>query len=121
MVDEERTFVGSMNMDPRSARINTEAGIVIRSAPLARLVAKFLRVRQELASYKVQQQGDRLGWLSRQAAPARTSRRSPAEPAMPVRLLAQLLGEGVPVSGSDRSHRFAVPCLLAATVAVFRH
>ena len=71
VVDDERTFVGSMNMDPRSARLNTEAGIVIHSAPLARLVAKFLRARQELASYKVQQQGDRLGWLSRQARRAR--------------------------------------------------
>ena len=95
MVDEERTFVGSMNMDPRSARINTEAGIVIRSATLARVVAKFLRVRQELASYKVQQQGDRLGWLSRQGGARSEEPRSPAEPAMPVRLLAQLLGEGV--------------------------
>ena len=95
VVDEERTFVGSMNMDPRSARINTEAGIVIRSATLARLAAKFLRVRQELASYKVQQQGDRLGWLSRQGGARSDEPRSPAEPAMPVRLLAQLLGEGV--------------------------
>ena len=94
VVDEERTFVGSMNMDPRSARINTEAGIVIRSAPLARLVAKYLRVRQELASYKVQQQGDRLGWLSRGGARS-DEPKAPAEPALPVRLLAQLLGDEV--------------------------
>ena len=94
VIDEERTFVGSMNMDSRSARINTEAGIVIRSAPLARLVAKYLRVRQELASYKVQQQGDRLGWLSRGGARS-DEPKAPAEPALPVRLLAQLLGDEV--------------------------
>jgi phosphatidylserine/phosphatidylglycerophosphate/cardiolipin synthase-like enzyme len=81
-------------MDSRSARINTEAGIVIRSAPLARLVAKYLRVRQELASYKVQQQGDRLGWLSRGGARS-DEPKAPAEPALPVRLLAQLLGDEV--------------------------
>jgi putative cardiolipin synthase len=95
VVDEERTFVGSMNMDARSARINTEAGIVIRSAPLARLVAKYLRIRQELASYKVQMQGDRLGWLSREGGTRSDEPKAPAEPAMPVRLLAQFLGEGV--------------------------
>ena len=95
VIDEERIFVGSMNMDARSARVNTEAGIVIRSAPLARLVAKYLRVRQELGSYKVQQQGDRLGWLSRGGGVRSEEPKAPAEPALPVRLLAQLLGEGV--------------------------
>jgi len=31
VIDEERLFVGSMNMDARSARVNTEAGLVIKS------------------------------------------------------------------------------------------
>ncbi|MEP7302915.1 MAG: phospholipase D-like domain-containing protein, partial [Caldimonas sp.] len=98
VVDDERTFVGSMNMDPRSARVNTEAGIVIHSAPLARQVARFLRMRQQLASYKVQQQGDRLTWLSGEGAAQRTRSaepQAPARPALPVRLLAQLLGEEI--------------------------
>ena len=95
VVDEERTFVGSMNMDARSAKVNTEAGIVIRSAPLARLVAKYLRVRQELASYKVQLQGDRLGWLSREGGVRSEEPKAATEPGLPVRLLAQVLGEGV--------------------------
>ncbi len=98
VVDDDTTFIGSMNMDARSARLNTEAGIVIRSVPLARLVAKFLRVRQELASYKVQQQGDRLSWVSGEGADRRTrsaEARAPAEPALPIRLLARLMGEGM--------------------------
>jgi cardiolipin synthase C len=98
VVDEDKTFVGSMNMDARSARLNTEAGIVIHSAPLAQTVAKFLRVRQQLASYKVQQQGDRLSWLSGEGAAQRTRSAEPAAPvapSLPVRLLATLLGEGI--------------------------
>ncbi len=98
VVDDERTFVGSMNMDARSARLNTEAGIVIHSAHLARLVGKFLRVRQELASYKVQRQGDRLSWQSGQGEAQRTRSaepKAPVAPALPIRLLAQLMGEGI--------------------------
>ncbi len=34
-VDGEKVFVGSFNFDPRSARLNTELGIVIESASLA--------------------------------------------------------------------------------------
>ena len=95
VVDEERTFVGSMNMDPRSARLNTEAGIVVRSAALARSVARFLRERQEHASYRVQHLGDRLAWLSRDGGARSEEQRSPAEPGLTVRMIAQLLGEGV--------------------------
>ncbi len=31
-------FIGSLNMDPRSARLNTEMGIVLDSAPLAQRI-----------------------------------------------------------------------------------
>ena len=34
-VDRSRIFVGSFNFDPRSARLNTEMGVVIESATLA--------------------------------------------------------------------------------------
>jgi putative cardiolipin synthase len=95
VVDAERTFVGSMNMDPRSARLNTEAGIVIRSVALARSVARFLRDRQERESYRVQRLGDRLAWLPRHGGARSEEPRSAAEPGLAVRMLAQLLGEGV--------------------------
>jgi putative cardiolipin synthase len=35
MVDGKTIFIGSLNLDPRSARINTEMGIVLESEPLA--------------------------------------------------------------------------------------
>ncbi len=37
-IDGERVFVGSMNFDPRSARLNTELGFIIHSAAMARAV-----------------------------------------------------------------------------------
>ena len=37
--DRERVFVGSMNLDSRSLHINTEIGLIIESAELARQVA----------------------------------------------------------------------------------
>jgi putative cardiolipin synthase len=36
LVDERSLFIGSLNLDPRSARINTEMGLVLESEPLAR-------------------------------------------------------------------------------------
>ena len=39
-MDRSRIFVGSYNLDPRSARLNTEMGVVIDSAPLARRLSE---------------------------------------------------------------------------------
>ena len=33
-IDREQTFIGSLNLDPRSIEINTEMGVVIRSPEL---------------------------------------------------------------------------------------
>ena len=40
--DRERVFVGSFNLDPRSADINTEMGLLVESAELAGQVAAYL-------------------------------------------------------------------------------
>lgn len=40
--DRERVFVGSFNLDPRSADINTEMGLLVDSVELARQVAAYL-------------------------------------------------------------------------------
>ena len=39
VVDRKRAFVGSMNLDPRSAELNSEMGVVIESEPLAAQLA----------------------------------------------------------------------------------
>ncbi len=40
VIDQRTVFIGSMNMDARSARTNSELGLVIRSAEIARQVSK---------------------------------------------------------------------------------
>ena len=40
--DRESVFIGSYNLDPRSANINTEAGLYVESPELAEQVAAFM-------------------------------------------------------------------------------
>jgi putative cardiolipin synthase len=40
VVDRERVFIGSLNLDPRSVVINTEVGVVIENEALAEAVAR---------------------------------------------------------------------------------
>ena len=40
--DGESVFIGSFNLDPRSAAINTEAGIYVESSELARQVIEYM-------------------------------------------------------------------------------
>jgi len=42
VIDRQEVFVGSMNFDPRSANINTEAGAVVRSPGLAEELARVM-------------------------------------------------------------------------------
>jgi len=42
VIDQSTVFIGSMNMDARSARTNSEMGIVIRSSEIARQVTSLL-------------------------------------------------------------------------------
>jgi putative cardiolipin synthase len=41
--DREAVFIGSFNLDPRSANINTEAGIYVESPELARQVIEYMK------------------------------------------------------------------------------
>ena len=98
VVDGETTFLGSMNLDSRSARLNTEAGIVVRSAALARQVAEFLRARRERGSYALHLTEGKLSWLSTCRGEERVHTAEPgtaAMPALPVRLVAKMLGEDI--------------------------
>lgn len=53
VVDGERVFVGSFNFDPRSARLNTELGLVIDSPPLAQQIATAFREPIPANAYEV--------------------------------------------------------------------
>jgi cardiolipin synthase C len=53
VIDRERVFIGSVNFDPRSAALNTEFGVLIRSPALAEEAHRILRLLKSEASYQV--------------------------------------------------------------------
>jgi len=64
--DEEAVFVGSFNLDPRSAAINTEGGLYIESPKIAKEVLNFMHVGVDPKnSYRVllDKRGD-LVWIT---------------------------------------------------------
>lgn len=65
VVDRNRVFIGSFNFDPRSARLNTEMGVVIESPTLAAAIARTLDERAPSAAWEVVlgADGERLEWL----------------------------------------------------------
>jgi putative cardiolipin synthase len=65
-VDNEQLFVGSLNFDPRSAALNTEMGLVIRSPTLAGRLAKAFDDKIPSEAYEVQltPKGE-LQWIER--------------------------------------------------------
>jgi cardiolipin synthase C len=66
VIDQKTVFIGSMNMDARSARTNSELGLVMRSAEIARQVTSLLDDISADGSYKLQlaDHGDRIEWSS---------------------------------------------------------
>ena len=65
-IDKRRIFVGSMNLDPRSATQNTEMGIVVDSPQLAREMLRVINVSKFQNSYRLRLAKDTRGieWLT---------------------------------------------------------
>ncbi len=53
VIDRRLSFIGSMNLDPRSANINTELGTVIDSPALARELKRVIDLDRLQSSYRV--------------------------------------------------------------------
>jgi len=78
VIDRQRSYIGSMNFDPRSAAINTEMGAVIDSSGLAEQLAHLLkRDMQPENSWRVQlTDGGKLQWVSSDAVVTRQPARN---------------------------------------------
>ena len=65
VIDRHLVYVGSMNLDLRSSRINTELGMLVDSAALARQVLALADTVSTRASYRLQLDatGDKLQWV----------------------------------------------------------
>jgi cardiolipin synthase C len=65
-IDSNRMFVGSFNFDPRSAKINTEMGLVIHTAAFAQELKAFFDTELPLLAYEVRLTGSgNLQWIER--------------------------------------------------------
>src|SRR5690554_2348129 len=62
-VDGEKIFVGSFNFDPRSARLNTEMGLLIESPTLAQGVHNAFDTGLSGTAWKVELRDGKLVWL----------------------------------------------------------
>lgn len=90
--DGELAFVGSFNLDPRSAYLNTEMGAFVRHPVLAGEVgAEFARLTDPARSWAVGLKRGRLAWADRAGGRTRVLRHEPdASPSR--RVLARVLG-----------------------------
>jgi putative cardiolipin synthase len=73
VLDGRRGFVGSFNLDPRSADLNTEMGVLFDDAAIAADVRReYLRLAGPALSYRVQLDDDGdLRWIDATTSPPR--------------------------------------------------
>ena len=66
VVDRKTAFIGSMNLDPRSATVNTEFGAVIDSPELARELIRVIDIDRLQSAYRVilNTDGSGVTWMS---------------------------------------------------------
>ena len=66
VIDDDLSFIGSANLDPRSLRLNTEMGLLIRSSEFNRLVREVIDLdfHQRNAWHLQQQQDGSLLWVA---------------------------------------------------------
>ena len=66
VIDRRVSFIGSMNLDPRSATINTELGAVIDSPELARELLRIFEIDRLQGAYRVRltAAGDCCEWIA---------------------------------------------------------
>jgi len=77
-VDERSVFVGSFNFDPRSAQINTEAGLIIESPSLAKRIIEIFDHELPLRAYQVRlNRFYKLYWVDRSHVPVKRIYREP--------------------------------------------
>jgi len=66
VIDGKLVFIGSMNLDPRSASKNTELGIIVDSPQLAREVLRIVHISKLQSAYRLRfgPDGNSLQWLT---------------------------------------------------------
>ena len=84
VIDQRTVFIGSMNMDARSARTNSELGLVMRSTEIARQVTSLLDDISADGSYRLQlvDHSNQIEWSSGEPGAQKTWHSDPETTAM---------------------------------------
>lgn len=85
--DRRAVFIGSLNLDPRSIRLNTEIGVVCESAPLAEEIAGALEQNLDDIAWRLERVADasgnpRIEWVERSETGERRYAEEPEVSAM---------------------------------------
>ena len=65
VVDGDKTFIGSMNLDPRSRTQNTELGVFVESPELAREMLRVIKISRTQNAYRVRHNAaGQLQWVA---------------------------------------------------------
>ncbi|OOE41813.1 phospholipase D family protein [Salinivibrio kushneri] len=66
LLDHQKLFVGSMNLDPRSADLNTEMGVVVTHPDYVRQALRELRTGLMVSAYELRLEDEDLIWIDHQ-------------------------------------------------------
>jgi cardiolipin synthase C len=98
VVDGDKSFIGTMNLDPRSRTQNTELGVFVESRALAREMLRVIDASREQSAYLVRRApgSGQLQWLARDGDQGETVYETEPESTLWLRLHNLLLGVLVP-------------------------
>lgn len=77
VIDRERIFIGSPNLDPRSIRLNTEVGLVCEAPALAEGVAQGVEAHLDQIAWRLALRDGKLVWVDPQSPAARIFHQEP--------------------------------------------
>ncbi len=98
VVDGDKSFIGTMNLDPRSRTQNTELGVFVESRELALEMLRVIDASRQQSAYRVRRApgSGELQWLARDGDQGETVHDSEPESTLWLRLHNLLLGVLVP-------------------------
>ena len=95
IIDGRLAVIGSMNLDLRSQRKNSEVALLIRSAGVSREAARQVDATMAQGAYRVELDNGQLLWRAPAGAPFKDARAEP-EASAKLKLLVQLIGPFAP-------------------------
>jgi phosphatidylserine/phosphatidylglycerophosphate/cardiolipin synthase-like enzyme len=95
VIDNRLLVVGSMNLDLRSQRKNSEVALVIRSGPLSQLAARLVEATFAQGAYRLEIDKGELVWRAPPGAAFKDAHSEP-DASTKLRLLVRLIGPFAP-------------------------